>query len=177
MMYNKQLTLCSEPENENQRLALLYRKKEESPLSTAADSIGRRMNAAHCFSTFCQHDRHLAADSSGTNYLADMHLHVEMLPLECAFEWLRIHYPELFTAVVQMISDDQEEPLPINWAVLVEDWDHSYWIVWIFTVWMLWAQNGEAFRLRHTSLSSWLLEMNRYVASPSFMPKPCQMRD
>jgi hypothetical protein len=36
-----------------------------------------------------------------------------------------------------MIAEDQEETLPLDWSVLVEDWDHTYWIVWIFTVCMV----------------------------------------
>ena len=90
-----------------------------------------------------------------------LHQHLELLSLHGAFEWLRINYLAVYDLVVEMISEDQEEPLPLNWAALVEDWDHTYWVVWIFIVWMLWAREGEAFRFRHTSLSSWLLDMNR----------------
>lgn len=93
-----------------------------------------------------------------------MHQHVELLSLECAFDWLRLNYLDIFDTIVKMIAEDQEESLPLNWAILVEDWDHTYWIVWIFTVWMLWERDGEAFRLRHENLSSWLLQMNKYVS-------------
>jgi histone-lysine N-methyltransferase SETD3 len=89
-----------------------------------------------------------------------MHQYVELLSLECAFEWLRLSYPEIFNTVVNMIAADQEELLPLDWAVLVEDWDHTYWIVWIFTVWLLWARDGEAFKLQHQTLSFWLSQMN-----------------
>jgi protein-histidine N-methyltransferase len=90
-----------------------------------------------------------------------MHQHGELLSLECAFEWLRLNYADVFEAIVSMIAEDQEESLPLNWAILVEDWDHTYWVVWIFTVWLLWAREGEAFRLRHANLSSWMVEMNQ----------------
>lgn len=89
-----------------------------------------------------------------------MHQHVELLSLECAFEWLRLNYPEAFTVIVDMIAKDQEESLPLKWTVLVEDWDHTYWIVWIFTVWLLWARDGEVFRLQHKTLCTWLSQMN-----------------
>lgn len=90
-----------------------------------------------------------------------MHQHVELLSLECAFDWLRLNYEDVFEAIVSMIAEDQEEALPLNWAALVEDWDHTYWIVWIFTVWLLWAREREAFQLRHVKLSSWMEEMNQ----------------
>jgi hypothetical protein len=42
----------------------------------------------------------------------------------------------------------------------VEDWDHTYWIVWIYIVWMIWARDGESFSESHLNLSTWLEEMN-----------------
>jgi hypothetical protein len=64
---------------------------------------------------------------------------------------------------VKAIAEDQEEPLPLNWAVLVEDWDHTYWVVWIYTIWLLWARDGDEFRTRHEDLWSWMVRMNEYV--------------
>jgi protein-histidine N-methyltransferase len=84
----------------------------------------------------------------------------ELLSLECAFDWILIHYPDIYNAVAKVISEDQEEPLPLDWAVLVEDWDHTYWIIWVHLVWMLWARDGKAFQSKHPNLSSWLVEMN-----------------
>jgi histone-lysine N-methyltransferase SETD3 len=92
-----------------------------------------------------------------------MHQHVELLSLECAFEWLRLNYPEISIPLVKAIAEDQEEPLPLNWAVLVEDWDHTYWVVWIYTIWLLWARDGDEFRTRHEDLWSWMVRMNEYV--------------
>jgi len=67
-----------------------------------------------------------------------------MLSLECAFEWLRINYLDIFTSVVQMISYDQEEPLPLNWAVLLEDWDRTYWIVWTYIVMIIFCDDNSS---------------------------------
>jgi histone-lysine N-methyltransferase SETD3 len=82
------------------------------------------------------------------------------MSLECAFEWLHLQYTGIFDAVVGMIAEDQEERLPLNWAVLVEDWDTTYWTVWIYITWLLWARDGEAFRQRHATLSTWMVNMN-----------------
>lgn len=119
-----------------------------------------------------------------------MNSHVQLLSLERAFDWLRVEYLEVYYDVVRMIAEDQEETLPLDWSVLVEDWDHTYWIVWIFTVCMVWALKGEAFGTRHkiitswhivenqpkefgqtfvdANLCSWLLEMNQQVFSVVF---------
>jgi len=82
-----------------------------------------------------------------------------MLSLECAFEWLRINYLDIFTSVVQMISYDQEEPLPLNWAVLLEDWDRTYWIVWTYIVMIIFCDdNSSALSTAECdrSLKSWV---------------------
>jgi hypothetical protein len=49
-------------------------------------------------------------------------------------------------AVMKLIAKDQEEPLPLNWAAVVEDWDRTYWIVWILLLWMLWLRNPDEFK-------------------------------
>lgn len=91
-----------------------------------------------------------------------MHKHqgIEVLSLECAFDWLNFHYPSIHASIVGVIAEDQQESLPLNWAVLMEDWDHTYWIAWIFTVWLLWARDGESFLLRHENIAHWMIQMN-----------------
>lgn len=129
-------------------------KRQVSVLSTVSSRLAARFSAALSFSTF-----YPSANKPGLESLLQQHL--ELLSLHGAFEWLRINYLAVYDLVAEMISEDQDEPLPLNWAALVEDWDHTYWVVWIFIVWMLWAREGEGFRLRHASLSLWLLDMNR----------------
>lgn len=85
-----------------------------------------------------------------------MHSQVELLSLDCAYDWLEQQYPNVHDAVSKIISEDQDEELPLDWAVLIEDWDKVYWIVWIYLVWMLWVRDCEAFQKRHPALSSWL---------------------
>lgn len=120
-----------------------------SVLSTVSSQLADAFGAG--YSTFCPTPIRPGLGSSNA----------ELLSLENAFEWLHINYLDIYTAVVEMISEDQDESLPLTWSVLAEDWDHTYWVVWIFTIWILWARDGEAFRLRHPSLGSWLLDMNR----------------
>lgn len=90
-----------------------------------------------------------------------LHNHVECLSLECAFNWLHENYPNISSRVSHLISEDQEEPLPLDWAILVEDWDHTYWTVWIYLVWMLWLQSKTAFETRHVDLANWITAMNK----------------
>lgn len=140
--------------NVNQKIASDYAKRQLSVLSTAMSGLAATIASALSFSTLSA-----VPNEPGTTF-NDMHNYVELLSLDWAFDWLRVNYVDIYNAVVELISEDQDEPLPLNWAVLVEDWDHTYWVVWIFIVWLLWARDGESFRLHHDSLSSWLLDMN-----------------
>lgn len=141
-------------------MALDYRNRQLDVLKGALTPILKRLQSAASYSSFCQHPHHNTVPSYTENYLREMHTTVELLSLECAFDWLQNHYPDIYTSVVEIISEDQEESLPLDWVVLVEDWDHTYWTVWIYLVWMLWARDGQAFQSRHPNLSTWLVEMN-----------------
>jgi hypothetical protein len=103
------------------------------------------------FNSICHHSPPPISQKEFFNFLS----------LECAYSWLNVHYSNIYNEVAELISEDQDEPLPLNWAVLVEDWDHTYWIVWIYIIWMIWARNGEAFSISHPYLSTWLVEMNQ----------------
>ena len=148
--------LSRAPQNKNQNLSLFYASGQLSTLVRARSTVSTRLSAAFSFTTFNE-------DPDDPGVYQHMHDRVELLSLGNAFEWLLISYPDIGTAITEMISEDQDEPLPLNWSVLAEDWEHAYWTVWLYTVWMLWARNGDTFRLRHYQLSSWLLDMNRQV--------------
>jgi hypothetical protein len=81
---------------------------------------------------------------------------VQVLSLENAFDWLYFWYPTIHSAMYHFISKDQEEPLPLDWKVLIQEWDRTYWIVWIFTVWMLQENDRSDFHSRHPELDSWM---------------------
>jgi protein-histidine N-methyltransferase len=153
-------SICREPVNSNQRLALDYRNRQYAVLSSASRKIETRLDSALNFSSFCQHTNH-ASSKSENEQLAYMHQHVELLSLECAFEWLNLNYLDIFNTIIKMIAEDQAEALPLDWAILVEDWDHTYWTVWIFTVCILWVRDEKEFIYRHEKLSTWLSHMNQ----------------
>lgn len=117
------------------------------------ESIWLRVSAHtekyNCASSLCEHLQNV--NSSPT---------IEIVSLECAFGWLHLKYPEIYDGVVQVISDDQEEPLPLNWAVLLEDWDHTYWVVWLFVVWTIWRQDREVFQSSHPMLGTWVTDID-----------------
>ena len=64
-----------------------------------------------------------------------------------------------YMAVIKLIADDQEEPLPLDWSIIVEEWDHTYWIVWIFLLWMLWIRDGRSFKKEHDKESGWVMSL------------------
>lgn len=69
-----------------------------------------------------------------------------------------------------MIAEDQEEELPLNWTVLVEDWDHTYWIVWVWLIGMLRARDRDGFKKHHPKLDMWL--SNRYFQPSTKVHRP-----
>lgn len=133
----------------NQKKAFEYAKGQLSVVSTVKTQLASNLSVTL---------RKLSYTANAPTLNAHL---AELLSLENAYDWLQVNYLEIYTSVVRMISEDQEEPLPLKWNVLAEDWDHTYWIVWIFIVWLLWARDGEIFRLRHPSLGAWLFYMSR----------------
>ncbi|TVY37009.1 Ribosomal lysine N-methyltransferase [Lachnellula subtilissima] len=160
------------PQNSNQTMALDYRSRQIDVLKEALTPILKRLQSAASFSSICQHPHHNQPPTYVESYLRQMHTDIELLSLECAFSWMQNNYPDIYDAVVKIISEDQEEPLPLNWAVLVVDWDHTYWIIWIYLVWVLWAEEEIDFQLRHPSLSTWLIEMNTYFIDEKILGQP-----
>lgn len=121
--------------------------------------ITARLNGILSTSSVCEHPGHLIPKQEIQILRLPKVNEVEMLSLECAFDWLRISYVELFDSVVHMISEDQDEPLPLNWAVLLEDWDRTYWIVWIYIMLILNGDSGGRANdviICHSTLKSWM---------------------
>jgi histone-lysine N-methyltransferase SETD3 len=68
---------------------------------------------------------------------------------------------------MKIIAEDQDEPLPLNWAIIVEEWDNTYWIVWSLLLWMLWIRDGDDFEIEHLDLYGWLSDWYGYVSVPA----------
>jgi histone-lysine N-methyltransferase SETD3 len=94
------------------------------------------LQRAISFNHLCSHDSSRSEANDKANFLS----------LECAFGWLQMDYRREHDAVMKLIAKDQEEPLPLNWAAVIEDWDRTYWIVWILLLWMLWLRNPDEFK-------------------------------
>ncbi|KAI9046690.1 hypothetical protein LZ554_009429 [Drepanopeziza brunnea f. sp. 'monogermtubi'] len=149
----------SEPRNANQRIALDYRTRQMHVLQMAVTPISALLQSASSFSSLCQISEHLIYHAKPVISTL-MHSHVELLSLDCAFAWLQLNYPDLAAQAFKIISEDQDEPLPLDWAVLVEDWDHSYWTVWIYILWTLRLQNKKEFETRHPQFGIWMSGMD-----------------
>ncbi|KAG9231073.1 hypothetical protein BJ875DRAFT_132873 [Amylocarpus encephaloides] len=145
-----------EPKNPNQELALQYRQRKLVVLRESLWPLQKHLDAALAFISFPENNHHTIISQ-----YPDILLPSGLISLDRAFEWLRIQYREIHALVTVIIADDQEEDLPLNWVVLGEDWDHTYWVVWIYLVWLLWARDGTAFQDRHPNMSQWLLEIKR----------------
>ena len=141
-------------------MALEYRQRKVIVLEEALKSARQHLQLALAFRSFHELNfKKLAMKIEDDEALRPRP--AGLLTLELAFDWLRLHYPQLHDSVVKIIAEDQEESLPLKWQLLVVDWDHSYWIVWIFIVWVLWAKDGVAFLKRHPNLSVWVNDMKK----------------
>lgn len=129
-------------------MALDYRNRQMDVLKTAITSTSDFLQSFSSPTSLCQFYEHPSYHTKPVSSTARQTA-VKLLSLECAFAWLQLNYPDLASHVVQLISEDQDEPLPLNWAVLLEDWDHTYWVVWIYIVWTLKLQDNEGFETRH----------------------------
>lgn len=84
-----------------------------------------------------------------------------MLPLEAAFQWLELEYPSVHEILVSLIAEDQDEPLPLDWNILIgEGWNFTYLAVWLAVVWVIWLADPKQFGSRHNYLCGWLLDMS-----------------
>jgi hypothetical protein len=153
----------SEPTNNNQRLGLDYRNRQLSIYSAGFKSLIKRSKSAFAFNTsICKHGQHHHAHQQEVfKDTTSVYTGVELLSLECAFEWLRLSYIGIFDKVVEMIAKDQDEPLPLNWALLVEEgWESAYWVLWIFVLLLLQQIEGPSFQLKHSAIFNWLLNLS-----------------
>ena len=127
-------TTSAQPQNYNQELASEYRDRQLNLLNTALPPISLHLQITSAM----------------------------FLSIQSAFEWLRKNYLDWSLKLESLISEDQEEPLPLNWDVLVEDWDHTYWIVWIYLVLSLQAADTSGFAALHPNVTTWISNNRMY---------------
>ncbi|KAE9366045.1 SET domain-containing protein [Stipitochalara longipes BDJ] len=134
------------PQNKNQQIALKYRHGQLRVIKGAHDLVAEYIQQTISFNCICPHGQANLRMHNGPNFLS----------LECAYGWLERYYPIEYAAVIGWISEDQNEPLPLNWAIIVEDWDRTYWIVWVLILWMLRKRDLHKFSVEHENLNEWL---------------------
>jgi hypothetical protein len=69
-----------------------------------------------------------------------MRLNVELVNLECAFNWLRITYPTVHEHIITTIADVLEVSTnpDLDWIELLDaGWDYTLWCLWIYLVLLL----------------------------------------
>ncbi|KAG9240792.1 hypothetical protein BJ878DRAFT_268684 [Calycina marina] len=147
-----------EPQNHNQELAMIYRRRQIRVLDIATSPLTDRLDHLFSSSSLCGHSCHRNPRNQNPAAGSSKSGDAELLSLECAFDWLRTSFPAVFKPVVRMISDDQEESLPLNWAILVEDWDLTYWIIWLFIVLVLLtrSENQPLDNMTSRTIQSWV---------------------
>jgi hypothetical protein len=146
----KELTQDSDPANPNQRLALDYRNRQIEILESASElfQVRREQILASC-----------TTPTSATQSKCMLRGGSELLSLESAFAWLEFEYPSISKAIIELIAEDQDEEIPIKWVTLIGDWNHTYWVVWLYLVWNICWTAPPRFQDRHPFLFDWLSDM------------------
>jgi hypothetical protein len=123
----------------------LYRKAKNLNQLQAIDYRQRQMNV-------------LAAALSNITMSASWY---SPLTLPGAFEWLRINYSTLSGLVEAAVAEDQEEELPVDWQILVPDWDHAYLILFVYILLSLSANDRIELSEKSPNLLQWIEEVQR----------------
>jgi hypothetical protein len=118
-------------------LALEYRQRQIETLETAALPYALVFEGLLQHNTFCSHDHHSRRGASDNPKAAELLESVEILPLECAYDWLSHTFPHIYAPLASLVSQMEDEPNPPRWDVLAEEFGHIYWTVWIFIVFTL----------------------------------------
>ncbi len=70
----------------------------------------------------------------------DMHFKVELVPLECAFSYLKTRHLEVYQHAALIIAEELDAKLddPSDWVELVTNgWDFTLWTFWIYILLVL----------------------------------------
>jgi hypothetical protein len=143
----------------NQSIALEYRKRQISVLRDAIELIDHRLDFEPSYDAF--------PSSALGEPTAAKTKNMEILSLEGAYRWMNLHHPEIGAELEQYIASDQDETLPLNWTALIgENWEHTYWTVWLYAVTALWLKKKSGFfatnsDMSQKALAAWLADMTR----------------
>ena len=136
------MLILSRAENSNQMLALEYRQRQMETLEKAALPYTSIFQGLLQHNTFCSHDHHSRMRRSDDPIVIELLNSVEVLPLDCAYEWLSRAFPQIYVPLSFLVSRIEDEPLPIRWDVLAEEFGHIYWTIWVFIVLTLHADDS-----------------------------------
>jgi hypothetical protein len=143
--------------SKNQLLALDYRKRQSAILKNAISIINDRLETEPSYDTI----QSRTFDEVNPSNLKNL----EILSLDAAYQWLSTWHSDISSILEDYISKDQEEMLPLDWTVLIkENWDHTYWTIWLYVVSSLWLKSKQQFVLTaslrsHRAIANWLEEM------------------
>lgn len=80
---------------------------------------------------------------------------LKILSIEQAYSLLTQQYPSLSATIHNLIASDQEEELPLDWSVLLEDWNFTYWTLWVYII-MLKQSDEMTLAAIHPALVQWI---------------------
>ncbi|KAM3156121.1 hypothetical protein ABEW05_003368 [Botrytis cinerea] len=129
------------PQNFNQSLALNYRGLQLTTLRSALQPLDLLTMPILAPS-------HELSPLSPTGNL-------KIFSIEQAYSLLTQQYPSLSTAMHNLIASDQEEELPLDWSVLLEDWNFTYWTLWVYII-MLKQSDEKTLAAIHPALVQWI---------------------
>ncbi|KAM0312189.1 hypothetical protein ACHAO8_006524 [Botrytis cinerea] len=129
------------PQNFNQSLALNYRGLQLTTLRSALQPLDLLTMPILAPS-------HELSPLSPTGNL-------KIFSIEQAYSLLTQQYPSLSTAIHNLIASDQEEELPLDWSVLLEDWNFTYWTLWVYII-MLKQSDEKTLAAIHPALVQWI---------------------
>ncbi|CAD6441842.1 04f65b2a-d365-4447-9dff-3887e3ed18f5 [Sclerotinia trifoliorum] len=129
------------PQNPNQTLATIYRASQLSTLQCALQPLNNLT-----MQILSPSPRVPSPSPTGK---------AKIIPIEQAYLLLTQHYPSLSTTIHDLIAEDQEEELPLDWSVLLEDWAYTYWTLWIYIM-MLKISDKQNVAAIHPTLEHWI---------------------
>ncbi|KAF7856995.1 hypothetical protein EAF04_009755 [Stromatinia cepivora] len=129
------------PQSPNQSLATIYRTSQLTTLQSALQPLN------NLTTQILSPSPQVSSGSPAGN--------LKVISIEQAYSLLTQNYPSLSTTIHGLIAEDQEEELPLDWSVLLEDWAYTYWTLWIFIM-MLKASDQQTIAAIHPALEHWI---------------------